>query len=62
MIYSGLPLQRAFDVNLELCPNCGDERVISAAILVRPMIEKILKHLGLEPQPPRHRATVYPVT
>ena len=35
------------------CPNCGGgELKIIAAILERPVIEKILRHLGLEPQPP----------
>jgi hypothetical protein len=34
-------------------PNCGagDLKII-AAILDRPVIEKILTHLGLDPQPP----------
>ena len=36
------------------CPNCGGgELNIIAAILERPVIEKILTHLGLDPQPPR---------
>jgi hypothetical protein len=35
------------------CPNCGaGELKIIAAILERPVIEKILTHLGLDPQPP----------
>jgi hypothetical protein len=34
-------------------PNCGGgELEIIAAILERPVIEKILSHLGLDPQPP----------
>jgi hypothetical protein len=38
-------------------PVAGDRRLAGvlkniAAILERPVIEKILKHLGLEPQPP----------
>jgi hypothetical protein len=34
-------------------PNCGGgELRIIAAILERPVIEKILTHLGLDPQPP----------
>ena len=38
---------------MQHCPNCGaGELKIIAAILERPVIEKILKHLGLEPQPP----------
>jgi hypothetical protein len=37
---------------MERCPNCGaGEREIIAAILERPVIEKILGHLGLDPQP-----------
>ncbi len=35
------------------CPNCGaGELRIIAAILERPVIEKILAHLGRDPQPP----------
>ena len=38
---------------MEHCPNCGaGELKIIAAILERPVIEKILSHLGLDPQPP----------
>lgn len=34
-------------------PNCGcGELKIIAAILERPVIAKILSHLGLDPQPP----------
>jgi hypothetical protein len=34
-------------------PNCGNgELKIDATILERPVIEKILTHLGLDPQPP----------
>ena len=46
-------LKRVFDLDLERCPNCGaGELKIIAAILQRPVIEKILTHLGLQPQPP----------
>ena len=46
-------LKRVFDIDTERCPNCGDgELKIIAAILERPAIEKILSHLGLDPQPP----------
>jgi hypothetical protein len=49
-------LKRVFDINMQHCPNCGGEELkIIAAILEPPAIEKILKHLGVEPQPP-HRA------
>ena len=45
------PLKRAFDHNLQHDPNSGaGELKIIAAILERPVIEKILTRLGLEPQ------------
>ena len=38
---------------LRHCPNCGrGELKIIAAILERPVIEKILTYLGVDPQPP----------
>jgi hypothetical protein len=46
-------LKRVFDIDLQRCPNCGaGELKIIAAIQERPVIEKILAHLGLDPQPP----------
>ncbi len=46
-------LKRVFDIDMQRCPNCGGEELkIIAAILERPVIEKILTHLGLDPQPP----------
>ncbi len=46
-------LKRVFDIDMQPCPNCGaGELKIIAAILQRPVIEKILTHLGLDPQPP----------
>ncbi len=43
----------AFDIDMQRCPNCGaGELKIIAAILERPVIEKILAHLGLDPHPP----------
>ena len=45
-------LKRVFDFDLEHCPNCGGELKIIAAILEQPVIEKMLGHLGLDPQPP----------
>ena len=46
-------LKRVFDIDMERRPNCGAGELKSiAAILERPVIEKILTHLGLDPQPP----------
>ena len=46
-------LKRVSDINMQHCPNCGAGALkIIAAILGRPMIQKILDHLGLDPQPP----------
>ena len=46
-------LKRVFDIDMHTCPNCGGgELKIIAAVLERPVIEKILTHLGLNPQPP----------
>jgi hypothetical protein len=46
-------LERFFDIDLQHCPRCGaGELKIIAAILERAAIEKILTHLGLDPQPP----------
>ncbi len=46
-------LERVFDIDMQLCPNCGaGELKIIAAILERAVIEKTLTHLGLDPQPP----------
>jgi hypothetical protein len=46
-------LERVFDIDMQHCPNCGTgELEIIAAILERPVIEKILTHLSLDPQPP----------
>jgi hypothetical protein len=47
------PLKRVIDVDIQNCSNCGaGELKIIATILERPVIEKILTHLGLVPQPP----------
>ena len=41
-------LQRVFDIDMRHCPNRGSgELKIIAAILERPVVEKILTHLGL---------------
>ena len=45
-------LKRVFELDLEHCPNCGGELMIIAAILVQPVIEKILTHLGLQARAP----------
>ena len=46
-------LERVFDIDMQHCPNCAvGELKIIAATLERPVIEKILTHLGLDPQPP----------
>ena len=45
-------LKRVFAIDIQHCPNCGGELKIIAAILERPAIEKVLAHLGLDPQPP----------
>jgi hypothetical protein len=38
---------------MQHCPNCGAGEIkIIAAILERPVIDKILSHLGPDPQPP----------
>ena len=46
-------LARVFDIDVRHCPICGSGQFkIIAAILDRAVIEKILRHLGLDPQPP----------
>jgi len=50
------PLKRVFNIDMQHCPNCGAaELKIIAAILERPVIEKILSHLGLDPHERVHR-------
>ena len=50
---SDLTLERVFDIDMQHCPNCvADELRVIASILERPVIEKILTHLGLDAQPP----------
>ena len=46
-------LERVFDIDMERCPNCGagDLKII-AAILERPVIEKISPTWGWTPRPP----------
>jgi hypothetical protein len=46
-------LKHVFDIDMRHGPNCGGGEVkIIAAILRRTVIERILTHLGLDPQPP----------
>ena len=48
--FDGIP---PYPIDMQHCPNCGGgELEIIAAILERPVVEKILTHLGLDPQPP----------
>ena len=50
-------LKRVFEIDMALCPNCGGELKIIAAILEQQVIEKILTHLGLQARaPPRAAA------
>ena len=52
-------LKRVFDIDMQHCPNCGaGELKIIAAILERPVIEKGLTHLVLQPQPTPRRGTL----
>lgn len=45
--------KHVFDIDMQKCPNCGaGELKIIAAILDRAVTDKILTHLGLDPQPP----------
>ena len=47
-------LKRVFQIDLEHCPNCDGQLKIIAAILEAPVIDRILRHLGLEARaPPR---------
>ena len=45
-------LKRVFDIAMQRCSNCGGGLKIIAAILEQPVIEKILTHPRLDPQPP----------
>jgi hypothetical protein len=45
--------KRVFDIDMQQRLNCGAGKLkIIAAILDPPVIQKILTHLGLDPQPP----------
>ena len=45
-------LKRVFDIDMEICPNCGGQIKVIAAIEDPPVIRNILTHLGLSPHPP----------
>lgn len=46
-------MKHVFDIDMKHCPSCDTRELkVTAAILERPVIEKILTHLGLDPQPP----------
>ena len=50
-------LKPVFAIDLEHCPNCGDDLLIIATILDAPVIERILTDLGLQARaPPRATA------
>jgi hypothetical protein len=44
-------LKRVFDIDVERCA-CGGKLKLIAVIEEPAVIEKILKHIGLDPQPP----------
>ena len=44
-------LKRVFDIDIERCA-CGGKLKLIAVIEEPAVIEKILKHIGLDPQPP----------
>ena len=45
-------LKRVFEIDMEHGPNCGGALKTVAPILEKPVIEKILTHLGLQARPP----------
>ena len=56
-------LKRVFDIDIERC-ECGGKLKLIAVIEEAAVIEKILTHLGLSPQPPprspaRRRAELF---
>jgi hypothetical protein len=42
-----------FEIDMLHCPNCSGDVKITAAILERPAIEKIVLHLGLQARAPQ---------
>ena len=47
-------LKRVLDIDRQQCPNSGGDLRIIAALLEQPVVEKILSHLRLDPQPLAH--------
>ena len=45
-------LARIYEVLPLICPHCGAEMRMIAAITDRPTIERILLHIGQSPRPP----------
>ncbi len=45
-------LARIYEVLPLICPRCGAEMRLIAAITDRPAIERILPHIGQPPRPP----------
>ncbi len=46
-------LRRVFDIDMHHCPNGGTGQLkVVATMVERAVIEKLLRHLGLDPQPP----------
>ena len=48
-------MKRVFDIDIEQCA-CGGKLKLVAVIEEPAAIEKILKHIGLDPQPPPRTA------
>ena len=46
-------LSRVYGIDIETCPDCGAKLKIIAVIQDQLVIEKILTHLGLDPNPPK---------
>lgn len=45
--------RRVLDIDMQHCLNCGGGKLkIISALRERPVVEKILTRLGLDPQPP----------
>ena len=46
-------LARVFDIDITICPDCGDSVRIIASIEEPRVIKKILNHLGVPDKPPK---------